>query len=65
MSRRICKVEKPFTAWMVESQGKRLFRPDDALVWDGNESDPVEFECDNTAFRADLKQFLASVRVPA
>ena len=63
MIRRICKVEKPFAAWMVESQDKRLFKRDETLFWDGNEGDPVTFECDGVFFHAELKQFLASVRV--
>jgi hypothetical protein len=64
MIRRICTVEKPFTALMVESQDKRVFKPGETLFWDGNESDPVTFEFDTIPFQAELKQFLASVRVP-
>jgi hypothetical protein len=64
MKRRICTVEKSFTALMVESQDKRVFRPRETLFWDGVESDPVTFEFDGIFFEAELKQFLTSVRPP-
>ena len=66
VNRRLCVVEKPFPAAMVEGKSfTRVFKPSETLWWDGNQSsDPVVFEVDRIPFQADLNQFLASVRVP-
>jgi hypothetical protein len=46
-SRRICTVEKSFTALMVEWRAKRVFKLGETLFWDGNGTDAVTFEVDN------------------
>jgi hypothetical protein len=64
MGRQVYRVENPFRARMDETKAERVFKPGETLWWDGNElSDPVTFEVDNILFEAELKRFLAGVRL--
>ena len=66
MNRRLYVVEQPLPASMVDDSGfRRTFKQGETLWWDGDQSsNSAIFEVDNIRFQADLKLFLASVRVP-